>query len=267
MDNYWQAGIQPILNKLGDLAGTTVNNILIDSYEVGAQNWTPSFEKQFKALRGYDLKSYLPTLAGYYVDSGEITERFQWDFRRTIGDLIAENYYGRFAELCHQNNLNFSLEPYWGPFDNMQVGAKGDIVMCEFWSGGYPFFDSSKFVSSIAHLNGSSIVGAEAFTGIGGWDKHPATIKAIGDKAWAEGITRFIFHTYVHQPWDIAPGLALSYHGFDFNRLNTWWSQSKSYLDYIAKSQFLLQQGNNVCRCLVFYGRFFSKYRFFIART
>ena len=143
-----------------------------------------------------------------------------WDFRRTIGDLIAENYYAHFRDLCHKNGMQFSVEPYWGPFDNMQVGATGDIVMCEFWSGGYPFFDSAKFVSSIAHLNGSSIVGAESFTGIGGWDKHPADIKSIGDQAWAQGITRFIFHTYVHQPWDVAPGLALSYHGFDFNRLN-----------------------------------------------
>lgn len=254
LDAYWKDGIQPILNKLGNLVGETVNNCLIDSYEVGSQNWTTGFEHQFKKLRGYDLSSYLPTLAGYYVESGEITERFQWDFRRTIGDLIAENYYGHFAELCHTNKLKFSVEPYWGPFDNMQVGAKGDIVMCEFWSGGYPFFDSSKFVSSIAHLNGSSIIGAESFTGIGGWDKHPATIKAIGDKAWAEGITRFIFHTYVHQPWDIGPGMALSYHGFDLNRLNTWWSQSKSYLDYITKSQYLLQQGTNVADVLVFTG-------------
>ncbi|WP_298878687.1 glycosyl hydrolase [uncultured Polaribacter sp.] len=254
LDEYWNTGVQPILNKLGDLVGETVNNCLIDSYEVGSQNWSAGFEHQFKELRGYNLTSYLPTLAGYYVESGEITERFQWDFRRTIGDLIAENYYGHFAELCHKNKLKFSVEPYWGPFDNMQVGAKADIVMCEFWSGGYPFFDSSKFVSSIAHLNGSSIVGAESFTGIGGWDKHPATIKSIGDKAWAEGITRFIFHTYVHQPWDIGPGMALSYHGFDFNRLNTWWKPSKSYLDYIAKSQYLLQQGTNVADVLVFTG-------------
>ncbi len=254
LDNYWKDGVEPILNKVGDLVGTTVNNILIDSYEVGSQNWTSGFQNEFEALRGYSLIDYLPTLAGYYVESGELTERFQWDFRRTIGDLIAENYYGHFAALCHNSNLNFSVEPYWGPFDNMQVGAKGDIVMCEFWSGGYPFFDSSKFVSSIAHLNGSSIVGAEAFTGIGGWDKHPATIKAIGDRAWAEGITRFIFHTYVHQPWDVAPGMALSYHGYDLNRLNTWFQQGKSYLDYIAKSQFLLQQGTNVADVLFFTG-------------
>ncbi|WP_206208148.1 glycosyl hydrolase [Wenyingzhuangia fucanilytica] len=254
LDVYWQGGIQPILNKLGDLVGTTVNNCLIDSYEVGTANWTPGFDKKFEKLRGYHLFSYLPILAGYYVESGEVSERFLWDFRRTIGDLMAKNYYAHFGELCHKNNMKFSVEPYWGPFDNMQVGATGDIVMCEFWSGGYPFFDSPKFVSSIAHLNGSAIVGAESFTGIGGWDEHPAMLKSIGDRAWGQGITRFIFHTYVHQPWDVAPGLGLSYHGTDFNRLNTWWKQGKAYMDYIARSQFLLQQGQNVADVLVFTG-------------
>ena len=254
VDEFWKGGIQPIINKLGDLIGTTVNNCLIDSYEVGTTNWTTGFDVEFQKLRGYNLTSYLPTLAGYYVDSGEISERFLWDFRRTIGDLMAENYYAYFGELCHKNKMKFSVEPYWGPFDNMQVGATGDIVMCEFWSGGYPFFDSPKFVSSIAHLNGNAIVGAESFTGIGGWDEHPAVLKSIGDRAWAQGINRFIFHTYVHQPWDVAPGLALSYHGADFNRLNTWWMQSKSYMDYIARSQFLLQQGKSVSDVLVFTG-------------
>ena len=254
VDAYWKGGVQPIIDKLGNLIGTTVNNCLIDSYEVETTNWTVGFDQEFKRLRGYELLNYLPTIAGYYVESGEISERFLWDFRRTIGDLIAENYYAHFGELLHQNGMKFSVEPYWGPFDNMQVGATGDIVMCEFWSGGYPFFDSPKFVSSIAHLNGSSIVGAESFTGIGGWDEHPAQLKSIGDRAWAEGITRFIFHTYVHQPWDVAPGLALSYHGTDFNRLNTWWEQGKSYMDYIARSQFLLQQGKSVADALVFTG-------------
>ncbi|AWW28864.1 hypothetical protein DN752_01245 [Echinicola strongylocentroti] len=254
VDEHWKGGIEPIINKLGDLVGTVVNNCLIDSYEVGTANWTAGFDKKFERLRGYEILSYLPTMAGYYVESGEETERFLWDFRRTIGDLMAENYYGHFAELCHKAGMKFSVEPYWGPFDNMQVGATGDIVMCEFWSGGYPFFDSPKFVSSIAHLNGSSIVGAESFTGIGGWDEHPATLKSIGDQAWAQGITRFIFHTYVHQPWDVGPGLALGMFGTDFNRLNTWWRQGKAFMDYIGRSQFLLQQGKSVADVLVFTG-------------
>ena len=254
VDAFWKGGIDPIIETLDGLVGPVLNNCVIDSYEVGTTNWTSGFEKQFNRLRGYDCTAYLPTLAGYYVDSGEITERFLWDFRRTIGDLIAANYYEHFRQKCHQHAMKLSVEPYWGPFDSMQVGQTGDIVMCEFWSGDVAFFDTPKFVASIAKLNGDSIVGAEAFTGQGAWTEHPATIKSIGDRAWAQGINRFIFHSYVHQPWDVGPGLTLSYHGLEFNRFNTWWEPGAAFLDYIARSQFLLQQGESVADVLVFTG-------------
>lgn len=254
VDAYWKGGVQPILTKLDTLIGSVVKNCLIDSYEVGSANWTAGFDKAFKKRRNYDCLNFLPALAGYYVDSGPITERFLWDFRRTVGDLMAENYYTHFRDLCHQNDLKLSVEPYWGPFNSMQVGAAGDIVMSEFWSGNLAFFDSPKFVASIAKLNGSAIVGAESFTAAGGWTQHPASLKSIGDKAWAQGINRFIFHTFVHQPWEVEPGLTLGPWGIDFNRKNTWWEQSKGFLDYIARSQFLLQQGQSVADVLVFTG-------------
>jgi hypothetical protein len=254
VDVFWQGGISPIIEKLDTLVGTVLTNILIDSYEVGTTNWTNGFDKEFERLRGYDCLDYLPALAGYYIDSGEISERFLWDFRRTIGDLMADNYYGHFRDKCHAHQLKFSVEPYWGPFDNMQVGATGDIVMCEFWSGELAFFDSPKFVASIAKLNGSSIVGAEAFTDMGGWSRHPSDFKVIGDKAWAQGINRFILHTYIHQPWNVPPGLTLGPYGVDFNRLNTWWLQSKTFFDYLARGQFLLQQGKTVADILIFTG-------------
>lgn len=200
VDVYWKGGIQPILDKLGPLVGTSLVNCIIDSYEVGCNNWTSGFRKEFKRLRGYDCLPYLLTLAGYYVDSGETTERFLWDFRRTIGDLMAANYYGHFRELCHREGLRLSIEPYGGPFECLQVGGMGDIVMSEFWSGENIFFDSPKFVASAAHVNGKTFVGAESFTNLGGWLDHPATLKPIGDRAWTEGINRLIFHTYVHQP-------------------------------------------------------------------
>jgi hypothetical protein len=254
VDVHWENAVQPIIDQLGPLVHSVLTNCLLDSYEAGCTNWTADFEKEFKYFRGYDCRPFLPALAGYYVESGEVTERFLWDFRQTVGDLIAANYYGYFRELCHQHQLNLSIEPYWGPFHSMQVGEKGDIVMCEFWSGDLAFFDSPRFVASIAHLEGSPIVGAEAFTGNGGWLNHPATIKSIGDRAWAEGVTRFIFHTYTHQPWNEAPGVTLANYGFDLNRLNTWWEQGKAYMDYIARSQFLLQQGVSVADVLVFAG-------------
>ncbi|MDR1981062.1 MAG: hypothetical protein LBQ39_05495 [Tannerellaceae bacterium] len=254
VDAYWNGGIQPILDKLDTLVGSSLTNCLIDSYEVGCTNWTDGFREAFMQRRGYDCLPFLPALAGYYMESGEITERFLWDFRRTIGDLIAENYYGRFRELCHAYGMRFSVEPYGGPFDCLQAGSAGDIVMGEFWLGDNLFFDSPKFVASIAHLNGNPIVGAEAFTGQGGWLNHPATLKAVGDKAWTEGVNRLIFHTYVHQPRHEAPGMTFGPYGIEMSRLNTWWEQGTAYMDYLARSQFLLQQGRNVADILVFTG-------------
>ena len=124
-----------------EMADTCIVNCIIDSYEVGCNNWTIGFREEFKRLRRYDCLPYLLTVAGYYVDSGEVTERFLWDFRRTIGDLMAENYYGYFRELCHREGLKLSIEPYGGPFECLQVGAMGDIVMSEFWSGENIFFE------------------------------------------------------------------------------------------------------------------------------
>ncbi|WP_430932596.1 glycosyl hydrolase [Saccharicrinis sp. 156] len=254
VDVYWQGAIMPIVNRLDTLIGSVVKRCHIDSYEVGTTNWTQGFASEFNRLRAYNCELFLPALAGYYVESGEETERFLWDFRRTIGDLMAEHYYGYFAELCHQHGMQFSTEPYWGPFDNMQVGATADAVLSEFWSGHLAFFDSPKFVASIAKLNGSPIAEAEAFTDMGGWQQHPGALKAMGDLAWAQGINRFVFHCYVHQPWDVAPGLTLGPFGIDFNRLNTWWNQSKPFVDYVARGQYLLQQGTSVADVLVFTG-------------
>jgi len=254
LDTYWAGGIQPVLDKLGQLTGQALTNCLIDSYEVGCNNWTSGFQEAFRKRRQYDCTAYLPALAGYYIESGAVTERFLWDFRKTVGDLIADNYYGYFSELCHKNGMKFSVEPYGGPFESLKAGAYGDIPMGEFWVGNNVYLESTKLAASVAHLKGSSIVGAESFTSFGGWLNHPATLKQIGDYVWSEGVNRLIFHTYVHQPWNIAPGLTFHMYGIEMSRLNTWWEQSRAYMDYIGRSQFLLQQGLSSADVLIFAG-------------
>jgi hypothetical protein len=254
IDAYWAGGVQPILDKVGPLVGETLTNCIIDSYEVGCNNWTTGFAEDFKKLRHYDGMAYLPALAGYYVESGEITERFLWDFRKTIGDLIAENYFKYFGELCHQHGMKFTVEPYGGPFEALRAGSTADVVMGEFWIGSTSYSESSKLAASISHLKGNRFVGAESFTSIGGYLNHPATMKVMGDYMWTEGVNRFLFHTYVHQPWNIAPGLTFHQYGIEMGRLNTWFEQSYAYMNYLAHSQFLLQAGHSFADVLVFTG-------------
>ena len=257
LDAHWNGFMQKVLDDIGPLAGKTLNCSLIDSYEVGGQNWTANFRQEFQKRRGYDPLKFLPAFTGRVVDNPAVTERFLWDVRRTIADLFAENYYGHFAELCRQHGLKNAVEPYTGPFESLQCGAPADVVMGEFWSGsqGHP---SVKMCASIAHIYGKTIVGAESFTAApeaGRWQNDPYSLKTLGDLMYCQGLNRYIFHRYAMQPWTNRwPGMTMGQWGFHFERTETWWHQGKSWIDYIQHCQFLLQQGRAVADAAYFTG-------------
>src|SRR5262245_21759511 len=257
MDAHWAGIIAPVLQDLGPLAGKVLRNLLIDSYEVGHQNWSADFRAEFTRRRGYDPVPYLPAMTGRVVESGEVSERFLWDLRRTIADLFAENYYSYFAELCHEHGLLASIEPYDGPFEGLQVARDADIPMGEFWVGGGES-NSCKLAASVAHVAGRTIVGAESFTAeprVGRWLNHPYSLKSIGDLVFATGVNRCIIHRYAHQPWlDRFPGMTMGQWGTHFERTTTWWKQGAAWLSYLARCQFLLQQGRFVADAVYFAG-------------
>ena len=261
LDAHWTGYVQKVLDDAGPLAGKgkALDNVLIDSYEVGGQNWTPRFREEFEQRRGYDPLAFVPALTGRVVGSREISERFLWDMRRTIADLFADNYYGHFQELCHEHGLKASFEPYTGPFDSMQCGARADIPMGEFWAGS-DVDASVKLASSIGHVYGQPIIGAESFTGAparthGRWLDDPYSLKTLGDLVFCQGVNRYIFHRYAMQPWTNRwPGMTMGPWGTHFDRTETWWEQGAAWMRYIARCQFLLQQGRSVVDAAYFCG-------------
>jgi len=262
LDKFWEGGIKPIIDKLGPLMGKTVNNLLIDSYEVGCNNWTRKMRSEFKQRRGYDLFKYFPAISGRIVESELVTEKFLWDFRRTIADLFADNYFSYFSQKCKENGLLSSVEPYMGPFENLEVAAEADIVMGEFWASSFNTlsgFPADKLAASVGHVYGKKYVGAESFTAApyaGKWQNHPGGLKSIGEMLWCTGINRFIFHRYAHQPWmDRLPGMTMGQWGTHFDRTNTWWGMSKPWMKYLARSQYLLQEGQFAADILAFNGQ------------
>jgi len=232
------------------LAGKTLVSTHIDSWETGSQNWTPKFRQEFLKRRGYDLLPFLPVLAGRVVESVAVSERFLWDVRQTVSDLLIENYAGRFRTLAHQHGLRLSIEAYDdAPCDEMTFAGQADEPMAEFWSWGNRTAYSCTEMTSAAHTYGKQIIGAEAFTASDGerWLLHPANVKALGDWAFCEGINRFVFHRYALQPWsDYAPGMSMGPWGLHYERTQTWWEQSKPWHDYLSRCQYLLQQGHFV---------------------
>lgn len=262
-DFHWEhvfKNILPLLTRSGGKVG-----LLIDSYEMGLQNWSAGLPVEFENRQKYSLISFLPALTGRLISDVDMTERFLQDFRRTQADLMCDNYYGRFAELCKANGILSYTEPYeGGNFEEMQIGRAVDISMGEFWAGHTMLWNNSvldrtvKLASSIAHSKGQSIVGAESYTAeppSGKWQQYPFAMKSIGDLMFTRGLTRIIFHRYAHQPHPSAvPGMTMGPWGIHFDRTNTWFTKSKEWIKYLTRCQFMLRKGTFVADIAYYIG-------------
>lgn len=255
LDTHWAGFMGKLIADVGPLAGKTLVATHIDSWETGSQNWTPRFREEFTRLRGYDPLLYLPVYAGYVVDRSEVADRFLYDVRQTVSDLLLENYAGHMRTLAHRHGMRLTIEAYGDTtVDNMAYAGRCDEPMGEFWS--WPPFGAGSTLTemaSAAHVYGRRVVGAEAFTAGDGekWLCHPGSIKAMGDWAFCLGINRFVFHRYALQPWrDRRPGMTMGPWGLHYERTQTWWEQTKPWHSYLSRCQYLLQQGMPVADVL-----------------
>ena len=239
--------------------------MMVDSTEVGPQNWTDTILADFKRLRGYDPTPWLPVLTGVMVGSPADSDKFLWDFRTTIADLLAENHYHEIAKVSHQRNLvNYgeALEDHRPTFgDDFNMRKFADIPMSAMWawpSTGHPqptYIADVQGAASVSHLYGQNLVAAESMTAaFQPWALGPSDLKTVMDLAFAKGVNRVVVHTSVHQPIDKPPGLTLSLFGQYFNRLDTWADYAKPWVDYLSRTSYMLQQGRYVADIAYFYG-------------
>lgn len=230
--------------------GNTFEGILFDSYEAHWSNWTAGMLESFEELNGYDLRPWIPVLTGRYVKSVAESEKVLSDFRRLCDHLITEGFYGTMQKKANEVGMVVYAEGQGGPVPACAMD-KIDVPMNEFWTpDAKGRLTKIKLTATQAGYRGRRIVAAEAFTSKpenGKWQNTPATMKKPGDLAFAGGINRYCFHTYAMQPHDyLAPGFALGRYGIMLSRLNTWWDLSPEWMEYIARSQYVLQQGQTV---------------------
>jgi hypothetical protein len=249
-ESYYKGYTKPLKRTLGDLFGKRLNHFLIDSWEAGQQNWTDDMIAEFTRRRGYDPTLFLPAMAGYVVGNAETSDRFLWDFRRTLADMFAENHYATMVELLHRDGLQVyseasgvSLEI---PEDTLLTKSKVDIPMGEFWMRDlHPrlmYLQDVRGAASAGHIYGKPIIAAESFTG-GGYES-PFALKKTSDYWLAQGINRLVFHTSAHQPLDTLPGNTMV--GTHLHRNITWAELARPLNEYFARTCFVLQQGRNV---------------------
>jgi len=261
---YWNDVVEPILNAAGDHVGATLKYMEPDSWECDGMNWTDKFAEEFIQYRGYDLKNYLPIVAGYVVDDIETSNAFLSDFRKTLGDLVDFNHYAVFQEYAHKHNMGIQPEsagPHDGPLDGIKNYGFSNIVMSEFWSPSphRPKPENRFFLkqaSSAAHIYGKKIVGAESLTTIGPhWnDELWHDQKSSFDHEICAGLNRMYFHTFTSSPPEMGlPGQEY-FAGTHVNPQVTWWEQSGAFIDYMHRIQSIVQEGKFVSDILYYYG-------------
>ena len=242
--------------------------VINDSWEAGSQNWTDDMLAQFQALRGYDPLPWLPVLTGRIVDSAAASDRFLWDFRKSIADLIANEHYGQLEATLHERGMGHYGESHegWRAFvaDGMEVKKFNEVPMSAMWTQ-LPGVNKVQYganadireSASVAHIYGQNLVAAESMTasGAASWAWSPATLKPTADAEMLAGVNRFVIHESAHQPLiGKAPGLTLGPFGQWFNRNETWAEQARPWVDYLARSSYLLQQGRFAADVIYFYG-------------
>lgn len=256
-DDHFDHYIGKLLEKAGERkigAGWTM--LHIDSWEMGAQNWTQNFRWEFRKRRGYDPQPFYPAYLGLIVGNPELTERFLWDLRVTGQELVLENHAQHLKSLGRKYGLGLSIEPYdMNPTVDLDLGAVADVPMCEFWSPGYfNTIYSCIEGASIAHTMGRPVLAAEAFTAGSqeNWQQYPGSMKNQGDWAFCMGINRFVYHTFAHKPLgqEYRPGMTMGPYGVHWDRGQTWWSMVPDYHRYITRCSFMLRQGVTVADIL-----------------
>jgi len=244
-----------------------IRYVVTDSWEAGSQNWTDDMIAKFKARRGYDPVPWMPVLAGRVVDSAEASDRFLWDFRKTIGDLISDEHYGQVQASLAEHGIGHYGESHESGrafvADGMEVKKLDDVPMSAMWTQTpgvnkerYNYNADDRESASVSHIYGQNLAAAESMTASAApWAWSPWTLKPTADSEFLNGINRIVIHESTHQPLvGKAPGLTLGPFGQWFNRNDTWAEEAGPWITYLARTSFLLQQGHFGADLVYFYG-------------
>ena len=277
IESHFEHLAMPILAEAKSSGTQVLKYLHIDSYELGADvrgqqpTWSRTFREEFKNRRGYELLPYLPALARRIVDSRDVTNRFLFDMRWTIGDLMAERFWIPYGELAHAQGIDIESETGYGTYpyphiDGLRTAGNNDLPMGEFWFGTdiMSQFDhwgnDIRTVATAAHVYGRPVVQAESFTSWTHWQEYPESLKPVGDDAFLDGLNRMVFHQYTAQPkLDMKPGWQYGA-GTHVDRNITWWEEARGFFQYIGRCSYLLQAGNFDADALYFYGEGVTKF-------
>lgn len=237
LDNHLKWAGEPLLRAFGP---NPPYAIFCDSLEVFSSDWTGDLLEQFRKRRGYDLKPYLPALAG---DIGEKTGAIRNDWGQTLTELADERFLTPLHEWARQHRTLLRVQTYGVPPVSLSSNALVDLPEGE--QPHWRRFSSSRWAASASHLFGRPVTSSETWT----WLHSPAfratplDMKAEADLHFLQGINQLIGHGWPYSPESAGePGWRF-YAAAVFNHHNPWWLVMPDITRYLQRVSFLLRQG------------------------
>ena len=251
MDFHLDHCVQPVLDRVGKLAGTTFEGLFMDSWELGRPTWTTDFLQQFRARRGYDLTPYLHLLNG--PDEG-IAVQVKWDYEQTIRDLIVENCYGELTRWCHQHGLQSRAQAHGSPTDWEDSYGMADIPEFEMdFKSSDDAAIGADMARAAAHVYGHPVVSCESFTWLTEhWRVSMKDLREAADEIFANGANQLVFHGYNYSPPEAGfPGWNF-YASCEIDHNNTFWPYFRVLADTMSRNSLLLRSGRPVADICVY---------------
>lgn len=131
--------------------------------------WSPAFPAEFKRRCGYDIEPLLPAL----IADCPATPRTRYDFWDTVGDLVADNFFGQIQTWCREHGLPsgghlLQEEPlldhvaFYGDFFRCVRRLDAPSIDCLTSLPTHVPWRVARMISSAAELDGNTLTMCEA---------------------------------------------------------------------------------------------------------
>ncbi len=248
LDHYDRAALETHLKAAGDrmmraLGPQPPYAVFCDSLEVFGSDWTPTFLREFRARRGYDLKPHLPALVSNTDPQSAVLRQ---DWGKTLTELANERFLTPLREWARQNHTLVRVQAYGMPPASISSGSLVDLPEGE--GAQWKVLTPSRWASSASHLYGRTVTSSETWTWLHSpsFAATPLDMKAEANLHFLQGINQLIGHGWPYSaPSAEYPGWRFYAAGV-FNDSNPWWIVMPDVAAYLQRVSFVLRQGEPV---------------------
>jgi hypothetical protein len=132
LDSYKETVGADLMGKRG------IRYVINDSWEAGSQNWTDNMIAAVQEAARLRSGAVDAGAGRQVVESAEASDKFLWDFRKTIADLIANEHYGQLEATLHERGMGHYGESHESGrafvADGMEVKKFNEVPMSAMWT-------------------------------------------------------------------------------------------------------------------------------------